>query len=253
LIANIANVRGGNAAGVLTGNGEANVLTNAAGDDLFIATVNDASDLFDGGLDFDTLDRTAYATDLSVDLAPGTATILGTGSSEALSDRARGIEAINFGSGADRVFGNGSANRFSTGAGADTLSGGSGNDTLDGGDGDDVLIGGAGVDMLTGGLGAECFVFALVAHSTVAGSDIILDFEEAGDPGGDLIDISDVAGLPFIFIGSEAFARGSTNRVRLFDNGTDTFVQLDTDKDATAEAQIRILGLHDPGVADFIL
>ncbi|WP_415639245.1 peroxidase family protein [Paracoccus nototheniae] len=252
-IANIANVRSGNGADVLTGNDLANSLNAGGGNDFFVVRTDNASDLYTGAAGFDTLDLSAYATDLSVDLSFATATVLGTGATAALSDRVQSVEALIMGQGADLAFGTAAANRLQGGDGNDTLSGVNGNDTLEGDQGNDLLVGGAGLDVLTGGLGDDVFVFATTTHSTLAASDVITDFGQAGAAGGDLIDIGDMAGLTFLFVGEAGFASGGTNQVRIFDNGTDTFVQIDTDNDTAAEAQIRLLGLHDLAASDFIL
>jgi hypothetical protein len=61
------------------------------------------------------------------------------------------------------------------------------------------------------------------------------------------------SGLAFVFVGSNTFAAGSTSQVRVFTDGTDTFVQLDTDADTGAEAQIRITGVHNLAMEDFLL
>lgn len=252
-IADVANVQTGSGADVLSGNDQANTLNGGGGNDYFLARVDDASDLYTGSAGVDMLDLSAYLTDLSVDLSFATATILGTGTTAALSDRVQTVENLILGGGADLVFGSSGANQLRGGGGNDTLSGASGNDTLEGDDGNDMLIGGGGLDMLVGGLGDDVFVFATVGQSTVAASDVISDFAQAGSAGGDVIDIGDMAGLAFQFVGSQGFTSGGTNQVRVFNNGTDTFVQMDTDNDTGAEAQIRILGLHDLAATDFIL
>lgn len=252
-VANIASVQGGNGADVLTGNDQANTLNGGGGNDFFVARADDASDLYTGAAGFDTLDLSAYSGDLSVDISFATATILGTGTTAALSDRVQSVEALILGGGADIAFGSAGANHLWGGDGDDTLSGVNGNDTLEGDAGNDMLIGGAGLDVLVGGLGDDVFVFATPAHSTLAASDVIMDFGQAGSAGGDVIDIGDMAGLAFQFVGSGGFASGGTNQVRVFNNGTDTFVQIDTDTDVAAEAQIRILGIHELAASDFIL
>lgn len=207
-IANVSNVTGGNGADVLSGSDGANTLNGGGGNDMIFARADDASDFYVGGTGVDTLDLSDHAADLTVDLSFATATIAGTGSTTALSDRVQSVETLIFG---------------------------------------------VGTDWLTGDLGEDRFIFASAAHTTLATSDVIWAFEQAGDPGGDVIDISGAAGLPFLFVGSAGFAAGGTNQVRVFDNGTDTFVQLDTDNDTGAEAQIRIVGLHALSAADFLL
>ncbi|WP_411840371.1 peroxidase family protein [Paracoccus sp. ME4] len=252
-IANIANLRGGNGADVLAGNGQANSLFGGGGNDFLVARVDNLSDLFHGGTGVDTVDLSAYAGNLTVNLSQATATILGTGTTAALSDRVTEVESLIMGSGADSATGSTVANDLRGGGGDDMLNGVSGNDTLAGDAGDDRLIGGVGQDMLTGGIGADVFVFTATTHSLLAASDVIADFEQAGVLGGDVIDIGDMAGSTFVFLDSAGFTTGGANQLRVFDNGTDTFIQIDTDNDTAAEAQIRILGLHDLAASDFIL
>ena len=229
------------------------VVDGGSGNDFLLARVDNVGDLYIGSAGVDTLDLSAHSTDLSVNLSLATATILGTGTTSALSDRVQTVENLILGGGADVVFGGTTANRLSGSGGNDTLSGAGGNDTLEGDDGNDMLIGGTGLDMLVGGLGDDVFVFATASHSTLAASDVIMDFARAGSAGGDMIDIGDMAGLTFLFVGSAGFTSGGTNQVRVFNNGVDTFVQMDVDTDTAAEAQIRIIGLHDLAASDFIL
>ena len=174
-------------------------------------------------------------------------------SSAATSDLITGIENLVGGSGADFFTGSTGANALAGGGGADSLGGNAGNDVLDGGEGDDILLGGSGQDRLTGGGGGDSFVFAVASHSSVAASDVILDFEGAGAPGGDLIDLGALSVAPLLFIGSAAFAGGASNQVRITDDGTDTFIWIDTNTDTAAEARIRVVGLHALSEADFIL
>lgn len=249
-IVNISNVTGGNGNDVLSGDDGANTLNGGNGNDLIFAQADNAGDLYVGGGGIDTLDLSAYSTDLTLDMSVATATVVGSGST---ADRIQSVEIVVFGAGNDRAFGSTGANRLDGGDGNDTLSGMNGNDTLNGGAGDDVLIGDAGADLMTGGAGEDRFVFASVANTTLAASDVIDGFDLAGMPGGDVIDISSVAGLDFVFIGSAVFATGGTNQVRVFDNDIDTFVQLDTDTDSGAEAQIRITGIHNLSALDFLL
>lgn len=252
-IANIANASGGNGNDALTANERANVLNGGAGDDRLVATVDNVRDTFDGGAGGDILDLSAYASNLSVNMSSSTAVIVGTGSTQGQSDIGLNIETFIFGSGADSATGNAAANRFIGGAGNDLLSGLGGNDTLDGGLGNDRLIGGVGLDALIGGLGDDQFVFNSINDTPVSIPDDIIDFQGAGVTWGDVIDISGITLLPFIFLGSARFTFGLTNQVRVFNDGTSTFVQLDTDLDSSAEALIRLAGIHNLSAGDFIL
>ncbi len=79
---------------------------------------------------------------------------------------------------------------------ADSLAGGAGDDTLDGFWGDDTIAAGLGLDVLSGGVGADLFVFDLVGPppSPAATPDLVLDFEGAGQAGGDRIGLPGLAG-----------------------------------------------------------
>jgi Ca2+-binding RTX toxin-like protein len=140
--------------------------------------------------------------------------------------------------------------------GNDTLNGGSGGDTLDGGDGDDVLTGGAGIDTSTGGAGADSFRFVTQYESGLgASADRITDFA----PGTDLIDLGGidadtVAGgnQAFAFVGNAAFS-STAGELRYYDDGTDTWVQGDTNGDGMADFEIALTGVLTLVATDFIL
>ena len=251
--AQIANVTGGNGADRLTGDAQANRLSGGAGADTLLATVDDLRDVYLGGTGTDLVDYSAYSTGLTVNLAVATAIVVGSGSEAALSDTVNAIENLTGGSGADTFLGSTAINTLRGGEGADSLSGNGGNDILFGGDGDDILNGGSGQDQLTGGAGADTFFFALTSDSTTTAPDRIFDFEGAGSVGGDLIDIGNAAGDDFVFIGAGPFATGGSNQVRVTNDGTNTFVDLDTDNDTGFEARIRLDGLHSLSSSDFIL
>jgi serralysin len=162
--------------------------------------------VWDGGGE-DTYDLSNYATDLSIDLAPGAWSTLAQAQLADLNGGPNGgyargnvanalqyqgdprslIENAIGGSGDDALAGNAAANRLEGGAGRDLLEGGGdddqlagrtgrdrlagdrGDDVLDGGYGGDWLEGGAGCDVLIGRLGPDRFVFADVADSPWAG------------------------------------------------------------------------------------
>ncbi len=143
--------------------------------------------VWDGGGN-DTFDFSNYATNLKVDLRPGSWSVLSEGQLAHLGDGnyARGnvfnalqyqgdtrslIENALGGSGDNRMIGNTADNK---------LWGGSGNDTLTGAKGADVLRGGSGNDILAGGYGNDAFVFdtALNASTNV---DTIKNFSVPGD------------------------------------------------------------------------
>ena len=111
-----------------------------------------------GGGGVDTLDYSAFATSVRVNLATGAA--IGIASNAA--GGATGFENVNGGSGADILIGNASVNVLNGNGGNDIVVGNEGNDTLNGGDGRDIGIGGDGADTISGGNGEDL----LIAGST---------------------------------------------------------------------------------------
>ena len=252
-ILGIENVTGSAGADTLRGNALANAMSGGAGDDLFLATVDDARDSYAGSAGSDTLDYGLYTTGLTIDLSVAGGVALGTGSGADTSDILTGIENLVAGAGNDVLTGNGAANRLAGGAGDDRLSGGAQNDVLLGDGGSDVLIGGTGADRLTGGAENDVFVYNAINESTLGASDTILDFEGAGVDGGDVIDVSALTATPFTFIGTDAFASGASNQIRTVIDAGNTILLFDTDNDTGAEMRIVISGTHNFNAADFVL
>ncbi|MPR31657.1 hypothetical protein FS320_44275, partial [Microvirga tunisiensis] len=134
--------------------------------------------IWDGG-GRDTYDMSNYGNGVSIDLEPGSWSVLspdqlaflGTDASgvdhfargnvfNALPDPHQAVQqnvienAIG-GAGDDTIKGNTAGNHLDGRGGSDTLSGLDGRDTLSGGDGDDELNGGNGTDQLNGGNGVD--------------------------------------------------------------------------------------------------
>jgi Ca2+-binding RTX toxin-like protein len=136
-------------------------LTGGTNQDTFVFDAGVAfSGKIDGGAGIDTLDYSAYTTNVSVDLPSGVAT--GTAA-------VSGIENVTGGSGDDLLRGD---------AGINVLNGGGGNNILIGNDGDDLLLGGSGRDLLIGGLGADRLEAGSEDDILVAGTTIY-DFNDA--------------------------------------------------------------------------
>jgi serralysin len=183
--------------------------------------------LWDGG-GVDTYDLSAYTTDLSIDLAPGAASLFSAAQAANLGHghAARGniynalqhdgdtrslIENAIGGAGDDVIAGNQARNRLSGGQGDDRLSGLAGNDVLSGHAGDDRLYGGTGHDRLAGHAGAD----RLFGED---GRDVL-----RGGAGDDLL-------------------CGGAGRDRLFGGaGADTFRFLDGDSLAGARRHDRVM------------
>ena len=103
----------------------------------------------DGGGGVNTLDYSAFASRISVNLLTGIAT-------SALGGIAN-ITNVFGGAGDDELTGNAAANTLRGNGGRDSLFGGDGIDSLYGGEGDDYLDGGKNIDFLFGGLGVDTF------------------------------------------------------------------------------------------------
>jgi Ca2+-binding RTX toxin-like protein len=138
------------------------------------------------------------------------------------------------------------------------------NNTITGNAGTNVIVGGAGLDTMVGGGGADIFVWNSIAEmgSTVgANSDTVgSDFNAAI---GDLIALNPIdadgnsanGDSAFTFIGDASNPFTAAGQVSWFNNGpgTDTYVLLNTDGDATAEGVMRVLGVHAVDAGWFVL
>ncbi len=138
-----------------------------------------------------------------------------------------GNDTLTGGNGNDNLTGN---------AGNDALAGGYGADTLNGGDGIDTLKGGLGNDNLSGGLGNDTFIFnslAEIGSDSYSNRDTITDFAA-----GDKINLSAIAGLSFVGVGSDF--SGVANQVRVYDVYNATELQIDTNGDKYADLSLAL-------------
>jgi Ca2+-binding RTX toxin-like protein len=126
-----------------------------------------------------------------------------------------------------------------------------GDDTLVGGPGNDTLNGGTGADKLTGGRDADTFVWRDIHESglTAETMDLIKDFNfSEGDKIGlhaiDAVEATTDINEDFTFIGTADFS--TAGQIRYYQDGTDTFIALNTNGDLEADAVIRIAGLRTP-------
>jgi putative cell wall-binding protein/Ca2+-binding RTX toxin-like protein len=194
---NITNIIGGEATDSLSGLNEANtwevsgensgtyrtnnrVLTFSNIDTLNGGALNDhfvikeggsLSGHIDGRSGTDTLDYSAYLTDIKVDLTADLASDILKGISS--------IENVTGGRGNDTIIGDDKDNVLSGGPGDDTIYGGGGDDTIYGDAGDDELYGeegndtidgGAGDDYLHGGDGDDTLITG-TGHNTLVGGE----------------------------------------------------------------------------------
>ena len=160
-------------------------IDGARGDDLYQVNALGTPTVIADSAGVDTLDFSAAAAGVTVDLnkRTGRAQTIFAGNANALGLKGTIENAVGTPH-ADWIKGNSAANRIFGGADDDTLYGGSRNDFLYGGAGDDVLYGEAGNDQLFGGDGDD--------RLYGGGGDDFLDGQSGndelyGDSGNDLL------------------------------------------------------------------
>ena len=171
---------GGSAVDAFTVNGAAAAeVYGGAGNDVF--ALGNAATLtggFHGGAGVDTLDYSAYATSVLVNLSLRAA--------QGVTGGVDGIENVTGGLADDALTGDGGPN---------ALRGGPGDDTLSGLGGNDILVGGTGNDTLAGGPGDDVFRF----ENNTWGVDLV---NEAAGGGCDTMDFSPLSEDLDIVLGS---------------------------------------------------
>jgi Ca2+-binding RTX toxin-like protein len=285
MLTGTTNISGtGNAAGnVLSGNAGNNVLAGLGG-----------ADALDGGGGTDTASYATSTTGVSVSLAANTAhggdaegdsfasieSLTGSAFDDTLEGDA-GNNVLNGGNGVDTAsYEHATAGvtvsllftvmQSTIGAGNDTvtgienltgslfddvLMGSTSGNVLSGLDGNDVLSGGNGADTLIGGSGADRFVFSMLANSSPATPDTIVDFTH----GVDLIDLAAIdantsasGDQAFAFAGQNANAVARS--LTWYETGGNTVVQVDVNGNTVADFAILLTGIgHHLSAADFIL
>ncbi|MEL0211998.1 MAG: calcium-binding protein, partial [Novosphingobium sp.] len=124
------------------------------------------ADHLDGGSGFDTVDYSASASAVTVNL-DGSVSSGGDASGDTLSDVERVIGSLL----GDILRGSDGADTLEGNDGADAIYGGAGDDTLLGQAGNDTLIGGTGADALDGGSGADTVDYSASATGVNVGLD----------------------------------------------------------------------------------
>jgi hypothetical protein len=116
---------------------------------------------------------------------------------------------------------------------------------LTGNDGINVLVGGLGIDTLRGSGGADGFLWSSTDEVGLASPDIVADYSSAQ---GDVLHFTNIDAdetqpddQDFDFISTAAFT--APGQINWFSNGTDTFLQLNTDADAAADGMIQLSGV----------
>jgi Ca2+-binding RTX toxin-like protein len=125
----------------------------------------------------------------------------------------------------------------------DLLSGDAVANSLTGNGGNDSLNGRGGKDVLTGGSGSDRFIFDSADN---ANGDRVADWR-----GGDILDFSRIdanervsGNQGFTNIGSGNFTKVA-GQLRVYNDGTDSFVAGDVDGDGAADFTVTIAGLHN--------
>ncbi len=220
-------VNGGDGNDSITGGNGPDIIHGGNGDDIFIATPGDGDDTYYGENGVDTLDFSAFTTDVEVALGGGKSAGDASGP-QVGEDAVSTIENVIGGSGNDNLRGSGGDNRLEGGAGDDLLYGSGGNDILIGGAGDDTLIG-SGHD--------DTFVFG-----PGFGRDTVDDFDDNGRGSQDILDIT-AFGIT---------AADFDARVVITDIGDDTRITIDGNSGQT----ILLSGVRNAtriGIDDFLL
>jgi serralysin len=229
--------------------------------------------VWDGG-GIDTYDFSNYATNLRVDLGPGSWSLLSNAQLAELGDgrSARAnvfnaflhegdprslIENAVGGAGSDVIVGNFGSNGLSGNGGGDRLVGLAGNDALWGGTGKDVLVGGWGRDAMTGGPSSDIFDFNHVEESgrTSSTRDVIHDFRRRTDD----IDLRGIdsntnakGNNKFAFVGFGAFS-DTPGELRLKDVGRNLIVQADVNGDGRSDFELLVKNVPSLKASDFLL
>ena len=162
-LSGIENLTGSIGGDLLTGNSGANVLDGGKGNDTLAGL--GGADKLTGGEGLDTIDYSASASGVAIDLASNLAA-----GGDAAGDTYSGIENVTGSNSQDTLSGNVSVNIIKGNGGNDVIEGGAGGDTLDGGTEIDTLsyAHSAGVTVSLDG--------QLIASGDAAG-DVIFNFE----------------------------------------------------------------------------
>jgi VCBS repeat-containing protein len=237
------------------------------GNDVFVATVTDGNDTYNGGAGIDTYDLSRIGVNVTVNLA-----LSFSQSSQTGTDSLTSIENVIGGRGNNSITGSNVANLLDGGWGNDVLNGGGDSDTLIGGWGNDSLDGGSGADVLTGGAGADRYYYSgntfgalpITTGNTAATRDRILDFQQ----GLDRIDLSaidanrtgilDFANNAFVFGGEGPIANTSVAaqlryRFEAIGGIDHTIVEGTVNATAGIDFQIELVGRIALTAADFVL
>lgn len=144
--------------------------------------------------------------------------------------------------------GNKSNNLLIGNAGNNILNGGAGDDTLEAGTGGiNVLIGGAGQDTMHAGAGQDTFRFTNLKDLGLGASeDVIHGFQS----GVDKLDFKGLKKYQLLEAGAEFSA---AKQLSWEVDGTDVVVRINSNKDLAPDHSVRLVGISELSVDDFIL
>ncbi len=179
-------LKGGTGSDFLSGGSGRDTVKGEDGGDTVAGDADRADDVYDGGDGIDTLDYSALAEAVEIDLADGTAS-----GAEIGDDAVSNFEIVRAGANDDEVTGSLADEAIHGNAGDDYLSGGGGTDLVEGGDGDDIVEGdidavadrydgGSGIDTLDYSAAVMSIVVDLAAADATGeeiGNDSISNFE----------------------------------------------------------------------------
>ncbi|MFC5068711.1 calcium-binding protein [Flaviflagellibacter deserti] len=186
---------------VLDGGADEDQVYGDEGDDVITGTTDAAADVYDGGDGQDTVDYSAAATGIILDLKTGLATGVEIG-----ADLLANIEKVIAGDGDDVLRGDAEDNVLDGGGGNDTICDDLGSDTVYGGDGDDCIVAAtdASSDVYDGGSGSDTVDYSAATMGILVnldtgqavgveiGADLLRDIEEVmGGQGNDTFVLSD--------------------------------------------------------------
>jgi Ca2+-binding RTX toxin-like protein len=259
-------LNGGAGNDLLVGGIGNDTLDGGTGNDTVLHTIGDGGGSVNGGADVDMLviSGTDVNNTLNAVSVGGVLTRFDGGSvsnvESITANLLAGIDTLSYSAntianGVAVDLGLGMATGFTSISNIENVTGTGAADTLIGDSGANVLVGAGGADILTGGLGNDIFRYTAIGNLTnVAGtSDRITDYTV-----GDMIDLTGIdanvgagGNQAFTFIGTGVFT--GVGQARYSTNGTDTFIELNTNNTFGAEGVLTLTGVQSLSAGNFVL
>jgi hypothetical protein len=251
-------IDGGAGNDILNGGTGIDSVNGGTGNDLIVGGSGEGNDTYNGGAGKDTVKYTSAEASITINLSASINQAYSTDMADGAKigiDQLAMIENVIAGEYDDQVTGSKLANQ---------LEGEAGNDVIRGEAGKDILIGGKGADVLFGGASVDKFTYRQTEETgtTPETADTIADFTVKGEKI-DLaaIDASTLAAgnNVFLFNGGAPIGMSDQGEVSIVkvdnpDTANDyTMVYIDTDADPEPEASIRLNGLLNLTIKNFVL